>query len=294
MIETLMTALADCTSFLFPFECMDHAFMRKAMLGLLFLAPLTAGTGIQVVNSKMAFFSDAIGHSAFAGVAIGILLSLNPGLSMLLLALVVGYIIMYMKRSSKLSTDTIIGVIFAGVVAFGLAIVSRDQNAAKSAQSFLFGDILTIDNQALFWLMLLMIVYLIFQYFAFNRMLCIAINPQLSAVHRIKTGIYQYIFAALLSATVIVAVRTAGVLLVTALLVVPAAAARNFAKDAAGMFWYTMLFSAFSAAAGLIISAQQWAGTPAGATIVLVSCVIFCISAICSALRGGRTRDTEQ
>jgi zinc transport system permease protein len=242
----------------------------------------------------MAFFSDAIGHSAFAGVAIGILLAMNPSLSMLILALLVGYVIMYMKRSSKLSTDTIIGVIFAGVVAFGLAIVSRDQNAAKSAQSFLFGDILTIDDHALFWLMLLMIAYLIFQYFSFNRMLCIAINPQLSAVHRIKTGWYQYIFAALLSATVIVAVRTAGVLLVTALLIVPAAAARNFAKDAAGMFWYTLLFSAFSGAAGLIISAQQWARTPAGATIVLVSCVIFCVSAVYASLRGGRTRDSEQ
>ena len=294
MIDTLMTTLANWVSVLFPFECMDHTFMRRAMLGILLLAPLTTGTGIQVVNSRMAFFSDAIGHSAFAGVAIGILLAWDPSLSMLLLALAVGFIIMYMKRRSKLSTDTIIGVIFAGVVAFGLAIVSRDQDAAKSAQSFLFGDILTIDNPALFWIMLLLLAYLVFQFFAFNRMLCIAINPQLSAVHRIKTGVYQYLFAALLSATVIVAVRTAGVLLVTALLVVPAAAARNFAKNASEMFWYTLLISTFSGAAGLILSAQEWARTPAGATIVLVSCVIFCISTIYAALRGGRTRDSEQ
>lgn len=293
-MEELVRHVVDFVGYLFPFDCMDHAFMRRAMLGLILLAPLTAGTGIQVVNSRMAFFSDAIGHSAFAGVAVGILFALDPSFSMLLMALLVGYLIMYLKRSSKLSTDTIIGVIFSAVVAFGLAIVSRDRNAARAAQMFLFGDILTIGTMELCWLFVLLVLFLIFQGFAFNRMLCIAINPQLSTVHRIKTALYQYLFAALLSATVIVAVRTAGVLLVTALLIVPAAAARNFARNAIGMFWYTLLISVVSGICGLLISAQSWARTPAGATIVLFSCVIFCISAVCSGLRPGKTRDSEQ
>ncbi len=294
MLAELMQNLAEAAASLFPFSCMKHEFMQRAMLGLLLLAPLTAGTGIQVVNSRMAFFSDAIGHSAFAGVAIGLLLAWDPDFSMMLLALLVGFGIMYLKRKSKLSTDTVIGVIFSGVVAFGLAIVSWERDAARKAQTFLFGDILTVTASDLFLILLLLIAFLIFQTFAYNRMLCIAINPQLSAVHRIRTGFYQYVFSGLLAMTVILSVKTAGVLLVTALLVVPAAAARNFAENASEIFWYTLGFSIFSSITGLILSAQEWLSTPAGATIVLVSCALFAISSVYAALRPSRTSDTEK
>ena len=295
MIADFMLRLADFVAgFFFPFDCMQYPFMKRAMLGLLLLAPLTAGTGIQVVNSRMAFFSDAIGHSAFAGVAIGLLLAWDPNVTMLLLALAVGFAIMFLKRESRLSTDTVIGVIFSGVVAFGLAIVSRDRGAARTAQTFLFGDILTIGGNELAMLLALLLAFCCFQFFAYNRMLCIAVNPMLSAVHRIRTGVYQYLFAALLSMTVIFSVRTAGVLLVTALLVVPAATARNLAGSASEMFWYAMGLSFFTGAAGLILSAQEWLKMPAGATIVLCSCVCFCISAVRARLQPSKSSDTEK
>lgn len=295
MIDELMIRAADVLALLFPFDCMDFPFMRRAMLGLLLLAPLTAGTGIQVVNSRMAFFSDAIGHSAFAGVAIGLLLAWDPNLTMMLLAVAVGVSIMLLKRRSGLSTDTVIGVVFSAVVAFGLAVVSRDPGASRSAQTFLFGDILTVTGRDLALIALLLAVFLIFQFLSFNRMLCIAVNPLLSAVHRIRTGFYQYGFAVLLSLTVILAVRTTGVLLVTALLIVPAAAARNFARSASEMFWYTLILSLASSAAGLILSAQEWMATPAGATIVLCSFVCFCLSALWTALfRPPRASDTDK
>ena len=295
MIDELMLRAADALSLLFPFDCMDFPFMRRAMLGLLLLAPLTAGTGIQVVNSRMAFFSDAIGHSAFAGVAIGLLLAWDPNITMMLLAVAVGMAIMLLKRRSSLSTDTVIGVIFSAVVAFGLAIVSRDHGAARSAQTFLFGDILTVSGKDLSLIASLLLVFLIFQFTAYNRMLCIAVNPLLAAVHRVRTGFYQYGFAVLLSLTVILAVRTTGVLLVTALLIVPAAAARNFARNAAEMFWYTLILSIVSSAAGLILSAQDWMSTPAGATIVLCSFACFCFSYLWSVFfRPSRAADTDK
>ena len=294
MIESLMNSLADLTSCLFPFECMDHGFMRRAMLGLLLLAPLTAGTGVQVVNSRMAFFSDAIGHSAFAGVAMGILLAVSPDLSMMVTALLVGLVIMFMKRGSRLSTDTVIGVTFSGVVAFGLAVVSRERDAARAAQTFLFGDILTISGTELFWILLLLLAFLVFQYASYNRMLCIAVNPLLASVHRIRTGVYQYVFAMLLSLTVMLSVKTAGVLLVTALLVVPAATARNLARNASEMFWFTLALSVFSSAAGLLLSAQDFLATPAGATIVLCSCALFLVSAVIDGLKPSKKSDAEK
>ena len=105
-----------------PFECLQLRFMQEAFLGILLCAPLAAAAGVQVVNFRMSFFSDAIGHSAFAGVALGLLCSLGPGITMPLLALLIGLGIMFLKRRSSLSSDTVIGVLFSAVVALGLAL----------------------------------------------------------------------------------------------------------------------------------------------------------------------------
>ena len=263
---------------LMPLECMQMRFMQTAMLGLILIAPMAALAGTQVVNFRMAFFSDAIGHSAFAGVAFGLLFAVSPGITMPLLALIVGIGIMAVKQRSGLSTDTIIGVFFSAVVAAGLAVVSRYPQAARDMQMFLYGDILTISDTDIAVMVLLLIVFLLFQAFSFNKLICIGLNLQLAKAHRIRTAFYQYLFAALLSLVVILSVKAVGVLLVTAMLITPAAAARNLASSYGKMVWIAILISLFSAIAGLLLSAQEWMRTAAGATIVLCSCVFFCLS----------------
>ena len=111
-------------------------------------------------------------------------------------------------------------------------------------------------------------------------MICIELNPQLAKAHRIKVGIYQYFFAALLSLVVIFSVKAIGVLLVTAMLITPAAAARNLANSYGKMVWISLIIGIFSSVAGLFLSFQPWMETSTGATIVLCSCVIFAISLI--------------
>ncbi len=294
MISSIIMSLSEFVSSFLPFECMDAMFMKRALLGLLLIAPLAAVTGIQVVNSRMAFFSDAIGHSAFAGVALGLIFSVSPNFSMPVLALFVGFLIMYLRRGSRLSSDTVIGVIFSAVVAFGLAVVSRNRSVAKDMQMFLFGDILTIGDAEIASLIVLAVAFILFQFFGYNRMLSISVNPQLASVHRIPVAAYQYIFAGLLSLVVIYSVRAVGVILVTALLVVPAATARNFSKNSGSMFWISLIISIISVVAGLLISAQKWANTPAGATIVLCASVFFVISLIYVRCQPGKTSDTEK
>ena len=263
-----------------PCETMDYEFMRMALLGLLIIAPMAAVCGTQVVNFNMSFFSDAIGHSAFAGVATGLVLAISPDYTMPILALCVGLGIMAIKHRSGLSTDTVIGVVFSAVVAGGLAIVSRYPNAVSNAQMFLYGDILTISEKDILLMMILAVVFTIFQLFSFNKLICIELNPQLAKAHRIKVGVYQYFFAALLSRVVIFSVKAVGVLLVTAMLITPAAAARNLAGSYGKMLWISVLIGVFSAIAGLFLSAQSWMQTSTGATIVLCSCVIFAVSLI--------------
>ena len=263
-----------------PFETMDYEFMRLALLGLLIIAPMAAICGTQVVNFNMSFFSDAIGHSAFAGVATGLVLAISPDYTMPALALCVGLGIMAVKHRSGLSSDTVIGVMFSTVVAGGLAIVSRYPNAVSNAQMFLYGDILTISERDILLMMGLAVVFMLFQILSFNKLICIELNPQLAKAHRIKVGVYQYFFAALLSLVVIFSVKAVGVLLVTAMLITPAAAARNLASSYGKMLWLSVIIGVFSAIAGLFLSAQDWMQTSTGATIVLCSCVIFAISLI--------------
>ncbi|MBF0245197.1 MAG: metal ABC transporter permease [Planctomycetes bacterium] len=260
-------------------------FMQRALVGLLILAPMCAAMGVQVVNFRMAFFADAISHSTFAGVALGLIFALDPHWTMPVFALVVGLGIMAGRRGSALSSDTLIGVCFSAVVAFGLAVVSRERHVARDLQRYLYGDILTIGEGEILAMLLLAFALAIFQIWGFNRMLFIGLNPVLAGVNRVRVAAYQYAYAALLSLVVIFSVWAVGVLLVTAMLIVPAATARNLARSAGGMMWWALLVSLCSAVIGLVLSAQPWANAATGATVILVSFAFFLLSALVARLR---------
>ncbi|HQP30073.1 MAG TPA: metal ABC transporter permease [Deltaproteobacteria bacterium] len=285
---TELACLYDIIPLILPFDCLQTRFMQQALVGLVLLAPLAAAMGVQVVNFRMAFFSDAISHSAFAGVALGLIVALDPQLTMLAFGVLVGLAIAVLQRLSTLSSDTVIGVIFAAVVAFGLAVVSRDQNVARDIQRFLYGDILTISDVQILGLLALFAVLTIFQAWGYNRLIYIGLNPTLAKAHRVPVAVYQYLFAALLALVVIFAVWAVGVLLVTALLIVPAAAGRNLARSAGAMFWWALVVAETSAVAGLIISAQDWARTATGATVILCAFAWFVLSAGAARWRNGR------
>lgn len=193
-----LSPLYELLARLLPFECMRMRFMQQALLGLVLLAPMAAAMGVQVVNFRMAFFADAISHSAFTGVALGLIFAVSPHWTMPAFGIVVGLAIMAAQRRSSLSSDTVIGVFFSAVVAFGLAVVSRDRNAARDIQRFLYGDILTISDGDILGLIVLFATLMAFQAFSYNRMLYIGLNPVLAKAHRVRVAPYQYLYAGLL------------------------------------------------------------------------------------------------
>lgn len=270
--------LADALGAVLPFECLEPRFMRQALLGLLLLAPITAVTGIQVVNLRMAFFADAISHSVFAGVSLGLVLSMDPRWSTIGLAVLVGVGVTACQRRMSLSADSVIGVFFAGVTAFGLAAASREKAVAKSAQSFLYGDILTLGDREISLLLIALAAVFAFQLAGHNRLLYIGLDPVVAKAHGVGVRFYQYAFAILLALTSILAVWTVGVFLVSALLILPAAAARNLARSAGGMFWWALATSCAASVSGLVVSAQKWAGTATGPTVVLIAALFFIVS----------------
>ncbi len=283
-----LSLLYDLVAKLLPCEAMQMRFMQQALVGLLLLAPMAALMGVQVVNFRMAFFVDAISHSAFTGVALGLIFAVSPHWTMPLFGLLVGLTIVAGQRRSALSTDTVIGVFFSGVVAFGLAVVSRDKGVARDIQRFLYGDILTIGDVDIWAMIALLTVLIIFQAYGYNRMLYIGLNPVVAKVHGVRAAAYQYIYAGLLSLVVIFSVWAVGVLLVTAMLIVPAATARNFARSAGAMVWWALLVSTTSAVIGLLISAQDWARTATGATVILVAFAWFLLSSGLDLILGKR------
>ena len=212
-----------------PLECMQYDFMQYALLAIIFLAPLTATAGVQVVNFRMAFFADTIGHSVFAGAALGIMLAgVNaPVWSMPLFAVLIGIGVLSLKKCAKQSSDTLIGVFFAFAVSLGLLLVSKIPNLTKLSQQFIFGDILTVSANDILLLVLLNVIYAIFICCSFNSMLIAAIDEDLYKVRWNKKQLGEYLHISLLALIVIFTVKSAGVLLAGALLIVPAATARN-------------------------------------------------------------------
>lgn len=262
--------------------------IQHALVALLLMAPTAASMGVQVVTFRMAFFSDAISHSAFAGVALGLLLSIDPRVSTPAFGLLVAVAIVAYIRRSELPSDTITGVVFAAVVAAGLAAISRERDVARTVQTYVYGDVLTVAPGDLWLLLALFLLVAAFQVIAYNHTMVMGVSPVVAEVHGVRVARLQYLFAVLLALVVMFAVKTVGVFLVTAMLIVPATAARNLARTAGSMFWWAQAIAITSACAGLLISLDEKINTATGATVVLVAFLWFLVSALVAYRRAPR------
>lgn len=285
MSQTIIEYIGKLFSLL-PIETLQYSFMQQALLATLLLAPLMAAAGVHVVNFRMAFLADTIGHSAFTGVAIGILLSLGEiNWALAGVALFIGLGVLYLKRNSDLSGDTAIGVFFALVVSVGLLLNSRLPENSQNAQMFLYGDILTVQPQDIAILFWLCIGYAGFEFFAFNRLLSVSVDETVARCHGIKTRIYTYLHIGILALITVFAVKSIGVLLAGAMLTVPAAAARNLVKQARWVSLTAIMIGVVSGVTGLLVSALPQVNTAAGAAMVFISCIIFAVTLLIKKLR---------
>lgn len=298
LVESLAAAVARLVPFA-PFH--DALFLQRALLGLFLLAPLCSMIGMQVVNYRLAFFSEAVGHSAFTGVAVGLLLGvlldvpamtgheMPVTLVMAAFGMLVAAAITAYRRSTTLSSDTILGVFSAFVIAAGLCIIDvliRQGwlHGQSIYQSFLMGSILTITKEQLAVLMGLFLVVVGVQVFAYNRLMFLGINAELACTRGIRVPMYEYLFAAMLALVVMFSIQVVGVLLVTALLVIPGATARNLSRTAGGSWWISLAAAMVACIAGLVVSVVL--DTPTGATVILCMTALFLATTPVPAFRG--------
>ena len=254
----------------------EPMFLRRASLALGLLTLVAAGAGVLVVNLRLAYFADAVGHTVFSGLALALIWNWPEKPAMLGAGAALGLGVVYLTRHSRLTADTAIGLVFSGVVALSLALVSRHSGAVRGLSRFILGDILTVTDGEILALAGLGLVSLVFLALFFNHLTLESLSPTLARTRRPQRGRFlPYLFGFWLALTVTVAVWSVGLLLVTALLVAPAAAGRAAASSAGGMFWTALVVAAVSGQAGLYVSTRPGVNTAAGATVVLTAVLIF-------------------
>ena len=259
-----------------PFEFLSFSFMKNAFIAVLLITPLFGLTGTMIVNNKMSFFSDALGHSAMTGIAIGVMLGIDNYIaSMTGFAVIFALCISTIINSSVSSSDTMIGVFSSVGMALGIVILSMNGNFSKYS-NYLIGDILSIKPSEIFNLLIVLFLVVIIWALCFNFLIISSINTDLAYSKGINVKFYKNLFAVLIALIVTVSIKWVGILIINSLLVLPAAAARNISKSMKSYHIYSILFSMVSGIAGLIVS--YYIGTSAGGTIVLVSALIFFIT----------------
>lgn len=258
---------------LLPFEWVQYTFMLNALLAVLLVTPLFGILGTMVVNNKMAFFSDAIGHSALTGIAIGVLLGMqDPLAAMLAFAVILAVGISLVKASGTSSPDTIIGVFSSTAVALGIVILSRGGGFAKYS-NFLIGDLLSISAQQIIMLLAVLVLVMVFWAGFFNQLLLVSVNPSLARSRGVNVRAVEVVFSIIMAVVVTVSIQWVGILIINSLLILPAAAARNIAVNMRQYHFLSFLIALISGISGLIFS-YYW-GTATGATIVLAASLFF-------------------
>jgi zinc transport system permease protein len=283
-VESVSSLAFSLMDRLIPLEFLEPAFMKRALLAVLFVAPAAAAVGVPLVQFRMAFFSDAIGHSAFTGVALGVLLGIHPLLTMVAFGLFVACAITLVKGRTGLSPDTVIGVFFSTVIALGIAIISAQKGLTRNLQAYLYGDLLAISDAEVLWMAALFLAVAVYLFLAFNRILLLGVHEGFARSLGVRGRTLEISFSLAVALVVTTAIRAVGILLVTALLVVPAAAARNVSRGAAAAFWTAIAISLASGVAG--IAASYYLDTATGATIVLFTAAFFALTALLRWARG--------
>lgn len=271
-----MEIVYEILDVILPFHFMSYAFMKNALIAIILISPIFAMLGTMIVNNKMAFFSDALGHSALTGIAIGMVLGFsNFNISMILFAILFAILLNMVKHRTSYGADTIISVFSSIAIALGLAMLAQSGGFNKYS-SYLVGDILSITEAEIGYLVLAFVAVFLFWYFMFNKLNSISLNTALAKSKKINVRLVDNIFVILIAIMVMISIRWIGILLINSLLILPAASSRNISNNMRTYHGWAILFSLSSGIIGLILS--YYTNIPTGPMIVILSGMIYFVT----------------
>ena len=262
---------------LIPLEMLRCDFMRNALAAVLLMAPLFGILSTMIVTGRMSFFSDALGHSAFTGIAIGCICgAAAPTWVAVIFSLVFALLFSYVRSRSNQAADTLICVFSSTAVALGIFIATLGGGSFTKYNKYLIGDILSVTPAEIGMLGLVLIFVLVFWVLYSNRLTLTAIHPQLASSRGIPVGFSQTVFTAAIAVVVTLSISSVGLLILNSLLVLPGAAARNVAKSLKQYHGFSVIFALFACIIGLVLS--YYLGASAGAAISLALAFIFAVT----------------
>lgn len=270
---TLWYALWD----MLPFEMLHWNFMKNALLAILLLSPLFGLLSTMIVTGKMSFFSDALGHSAFTGIAIGCICgAAAPTWVAIAFSVVFALLFSFVRSRSNQTADTLIGVFSSTAVALGIFIATMGGSSFTKYNRYLVGDVLSVTPAQIGLLAITLLGVIVFWILCSNYLILVSIHPQLAASRGVKTGYVQALFTIVIAVVVTMAISWVGLLILNSLLVLPGACARNISRNLKQYHLFSVLFALIAGIGGLCIS-YCW-GTSAGAAISLILALCFIVS----------------
>ena len=258
-------------------EFLSMNFMKNALLAVIVMAPLFGLLSTMIVTGKMSFFSDALGHSGFTGIAIGVLCGAAfPIWWAVGLAVAFALLFSFVRSRSSQSADTIIGVFSSTAVALGIFIATMGGGSFTKFNKYLIGDILSVTPGEIGALALVLLAVAALWVLCSNRLILTAIHPQLASSRGVKTARNETLFTVVIAVVVTLAMSWVGLMVINSLLVLPAASARNVAKNVRQYHLFSVLGALVASVAGLILA--YYLGCSAGATIALLLALFFAVT----------------
>ena len=260
-----------------PLEMLRWDFMKNALLALLLMAPLFGLLSTMIVTGRMSFFSDALGHSAFTGIALGCIFGMTmPIYAAVIFSVLFALLFSFVRSRSNQAADTLIGVFSSSAVALGIFVATLGGGSFTKYNKYLIGDILSVTPAEIGLLALVLLIVLIFWVLSVNRLTLTAIHPQLASSRGIPVGLSQTLFTVAIAVVVTLTISSVGLLILNSLLVLPGAAARNVAKNLKQYHGFSVLFALLAGLGGLCVS--YYSGCSAGAAISLLLALIFAVT----------------
>ena len=252
-------------------------FMKNALLAVLVITPLFGIMSTMVVHSRMSFFSDALGHSAFTGMAIGALCGFNqPTWAAVIFAILFALLFNVVRRRSALGSDTVIGVFSSTAVALGIFLSTLNGRSFTKFNSLLIGDVLSVDPAMIGLLALILLLVVVLWAVSFNQLMLSAVHPALADSRGVKVFWQETIFSVAIAVVVTLSMTWVGLLVINSLLVLPGAAARNISRNMFQYHLFSLLGAVAAGVAGLLTS--YYIGSSAGASITLYLAGFFALT----------------
>lgn len=266
---------AICDALRLDFLSMN--FMKNALLAVLLMAPLFGLMSTMIVTGRMSFFSDALGHSGFTGIAIGVLCGAALPLAWAVgLAVLFALLFSYVRSRTNQAADTIIGVFSSTAVALGIFIATMGGGSFTKFNKYLIGDILSVTPLEIALLALVLMGVVILWIVSSNAMTLTAIHPQLASSRGLRVKWNQTLFTVCVAVVVTLGMSWVGLMVINSLLVLPAASSRNIARNLREYHLLSILGALFCSLAGLITA--YYLGCSAGAAIALYLAVYFAVT----------------